>query len=57
VDLVFAVAQLHDPVDDATRVGGQGGFRRLVRFGSADDRPFSLAVFGRDLTDFLGRRG
>jgi hypothetical protein len=39
VDLVLAVAQLHDTVDDAARVGGQRGFRRLVRRRSADDRP------------------
>jgi hypothetical protein len=31
VDLILAVAQLHDTVDDAGRVGGQRGFRRLVR--------------------------
>jgi hypothetical protein len=29
VDLVLAVAQLHNTVDDATRVGGQRSFRRL----------------------------
>jgi hypothetical protein len=39
VDLVLTVAQLHDTVDDAARVGGQRGFRRLVRRRSADDRP------------------
>jgi hypothetical protein len=57
VDLVLAVAQLHDPVDDAPWVGVQSSFRRLVRFGSADDRPGPLAVVGRDLTDFLRRGG
>ena len=31
VDLVLAVAQLHNTVDDAPRVGGQRGFRRLIR--------------------------
>src|SRR5438876_6789135 len=56
VDLVLAVAQLHDAVDDATRVGGQRGFRRLVRLRAAHDRPRSLAVVRRDLPDLL-RRG
>ena len=31
VDLVLAVAQLHNAVDDAPRVGGQRSFRRLIR--------------------------
>ncbi len=39
VDLVPAVAQLHDAVDDASRVGGQRSFSRFVRCRSADDRP------------------
>ncbi len=39
VDLVFAVAQLHNTVDNPARVGGQRSFRRLVRCRSADDRP------------------
>src|SRR5205823_9091941 len=56
VDLVFAVAQLHDAVDDAPRVGGQRSLRRLVRFRSADDRPRPRGVARRDLTDLL-RRG
>src|SRR5450432_542764 len=56
VDLVLAVTDLHDTVDDAARVSGQGGFRRLVRGRSAHDRPRPLAVVRRDLTDLL-RRG
>ena len=39
VDLVLAVAQLDNTVDDASRVGGQRSFRRLIRCRSADDRP------------------
>jgi hypothetical protein len=39
VDLVIAVAQLHDTVDDASGVGGQRGFRCLSGCRSADDRP------------------
>ena len=31
VGLVLAVAQLHNTVDDAPRVGGQRSFRRLIR--------------------------
>src|SRR5712692_1634469 len=53
VDLVLAVAQLHDTVDDAPRVGGQRSFRRLIRCRSADDRPRPLTVVRRDLTDLL----
>jgi hydroxymethylbilane synthase len=56
VDLVLAVAQLHDTVHDAARVGGQRGFRRLVRGGSADDRARPLLVVRRDLPRLLGRR-
>src|SRR5205823_9253296 len=58
VDLVLAVAQLHDAVHDAPRVGGQRSFSRLVRRRSADDRSRALAVARRDLTDLLrlGRR-
>src|ERR1700737_932329 len=56
VDLVLAVAQLYNTVDDAPRVGGQGSFRRLIRCRSADDRPRPLTVVRRDLTDLL-RRG
>src|SRR6267142_194830 len=39
VDLVLAVAQLHNTVDDAAWVGDQRSFRRLIRFRSVDDRP------------------
>ena len=39
VDVVIPVAQQHNAVDDAARVGGQRGFRRLVRCRPADDRP------------------
>jgi hypothetical protein len=53
VDFVLAVAQLHNAVDDAPRVGGQRGFRRLIRCRSADDRPRPLTVVRRDLTDLL----
>jgi hypothetical protein len=37
VDLVSAVTQFHNTVDDAPRVGGQRSFGRLVRFRFADD--------------------
>ncbi len=39
VDLVLAIAQLHNTVDDGPRVGGQRSFRRPIRCRSADDRP------------------
>src|SRR6202030_2373254 len=51
VGLVLAVAQLHNTVDDASRVGGQRGFSGFVRCRSADDRSRSLAVAHWDLTD------
>jgi hypothetical protein len=38
VDLVFAVAQLHNTVDDAPRVGRQRSFGCLIGCRSADDR-------------------
>ena len=53
VDVVLAVAQLHDTVDDAPWVGGQRRFRRFIRRCSADDRPRPLTPVGRDLTDLL----
>ena len=53
VDLVLAVAQLHNTVDDAPRVGGQRSFRRLIRCRAVDDRPRPLTVVRRDLTDLL----
>jgi hypothetical protein len=31
VNLVLAVARLHNTVDDASRVGGQRSFRRFIR--------------------------
>ena len=52
VDLVLAVVQLHDTVDNAPRVGGQS-FCRLIRCRSADDRPSPLTVVRWDLTDML----
>ena len=52
VDLVLAVAQRHDTVYDAARVGGQRRFGRLVRGGSADERPGPLRVVRR--SDTLG---
>src|SRR5437016_1613673 len=36
MDLVFAVAQLHNTVDDSAWVGGQRSFRRPIRFRPAD---------------------
>ena len=53
VNLELTVAELHDTVDDASRVGGKRGFSRLVCRRSADDRPRPLAVVRRDLTDLL----
>jgi hypothetical protein len=53
VDLVVAVAELHNTVDDAPRVGGQRSSRRLVCSRSADDRPRPLSVVRRDLADLL----
>src|SRR6266852_54078 len=55
VDLVLAVAQLDNTVDDAARVGGQRSLRRLIRCRSADDRARPLTVVRRDLTDLLCR--
>src|ERR1700728_1286766 len=54
VDLVLAVAQLHDAVDDAAGVGGQRRCDRLVRGGSAGKRPRPLGVVRGDLADLLG---
>src|SRR5438876_419006 len=56
VDLVLAVAQLYNTVDDAPRVGRQCGLCGLVRRGSADDGAGPLLVARRDLTDLLRRR-
>jgi hypothetical protein len=51
VDLVVAAAQFHDSIDDAARVGQQGGFGGFVRGGSAEDGAGSVLVAGRDLTN------
>ena len=53
VDLVLAVAQLHNTIDDAPRVGRQCGFCGLIRRGSADDGAGRLVVARRDLTNLL----
>ncbi len=53
VDVVLAVAQLHNTVDDSPRVGGQRSLRRLVRCCSTDDCPRPLTKARRDLTDLL----
>jgi hypothetical protein len=37
VDLVLAVAQLHNTVDHAPRVGGQRSLRRLIRSSPTPD--------------------
>src|ERR1700742_3123408 len=55
VDLVLAVAQLYNTVDDTPRIGGQRSFRRLIRCRSGDDRPRPLSVVRWDLTDLLCR--
>src|SRR5438128_1709994 len=56
VDLICAVAELDDTVDEASLVGSQRGFRRRIRLRSADDRPRSWGVVRRDLTVPLRRR-
>src|SRR4029077_14272883 len=58
VNLVLAVGQLHNTVDDAPRVGGQRSFRGLIRGRAADDRSRPLTLARRGLTDPLcsGRR-
>src|ERR1700692_548143 len=53
VNLVLAVAQLHNTIDDASWVGGQRSFGRLIRRRSADDRSRPLTVVRRDLADLL----
>jgi hypothetical protein len=55
VDLVIAVAELYDPVDDAALVGGQRRFGGLVRGRAAGEGPRPLAVVRRDRADLLGR--
>src|SRR5205823_13824940 len=53
VDLVFAVAQLHNTVDNAPWVGGQRSFSRLIGCRPADDRSRPLTVVRWDLADLL----
>ena len=53
VDLVLAVAQLYNTVDNSPRVGGQRRFRCLIRRRSTDDRPCPLTVTSGDPTDLL----
>ena len=53
VDLVLAVAQLHNTIDHAPWIGCQSSFCRFIRRHSADDRPRPLTVVRRDLTDLL----
>src|ERR1700727_1779858 len=55
VDLVIAVAELHDTVDGAAGVDGQRGFGGLVRGRAAGEGSRPLAVVGRDRADLLGR--
>ena len=53
VDLVVAVAQLHNTVDDAAGVGLQSGLGGLGRLGSTDELAGALRVVLGDLTDAL----
>jgi hypothetical protein len=53
VDLVSAVAQLDDPIDDAAGIDREGGLRRFACGGAADDRAGALLVVRRDLADRL----
>jgi hypothetical protein len=53
VDLILAVAQPHNTIDDAARVGRQSGFCGPICRGSADDGAGPLLVVRRDLTDLL----
>src|ERR1700744_2589231 len=55
VDLVVAVAQLHDTIDDASRIGGQRSFRGLIRNSSGGDRALPLRVIRGDLPNLLCR--
>jgi hypothetical protein len=57
VDLVVAVAQPDDTIDDAAWIGCKGGLRCLARGGAADDRAGALLVVGRDLADRLRGAG
>ena len=53
VNLVFAITQFHNTVDNAPWVVSQRSFGRPVRFRSTDDRPRPLPVVHGDLTDRL----
>jgi hypothetical protein len=57
VDLVVAVAQPDDTIDDAAWIGCKGGLRCLPCGGAADDRAGALLVVGRDLADRLRGAG
>ncbi|HEY1776251.1 MAG TPA: hypothetical protein VGG41_08855 [Solirubrobacteraceae bacterium] len=51
MDLVVAVAELHNSIDDTARMSQQGGFDSFVGGASAEDGAASLLVAGWDLTD------
>src|SRR5579863_4902626 len=53
VNVVFAVAQLDDAVDDATRICRERCLRCLVGGSAADDRAGPLAPVRWDLTNLL----
>jgi hypothetical protein len=53
VNLIVAVTEFHDAVNDAPRIVSRRNVGRLVRFRSANDRPRALTVIGSDLTDLL----
>src|ERR1700722_453038 len=57
VDLVLAVAQLHDTVDDSSGISRQRSLRCLIGCRPADDCPRTFAVTSRDLTGLLCRFG
>jgi hypothetical protein len=57
VDLVLAVAQLDNAVDDPARVGAKCRLGRLVRCRPADDRARPLCVVCRDLSVLLAAAG
>ena len=56
VNVVLAIAQLDDAVDDPTRICSERCFRCLVSGCATDDRPRALAPVRWDLTDLV-RRG
>ena len=55
VDLVVAVAQFYDSIDDAARIGGQRGFGCFICHRSGGDSALPLGVVRRDLADGLCR--